>query len=855
MSNFLRQPEFLLNFDRLSYFLGLLTGAILIWLLGKLRPLFSRFLAAARNQQQTSRQGRRLGEEIRLANDTLRLSQGWHLAAPLFSLNEILIPPCVLAPPVPPMAYEPPPSEDVTDWAVPYMPDWSELASFYGAPSLSLVEALQGGANLAVTGQPGSGKTVALAHLAIQIIHRDNRASGLADFVPLLLHIADFSLFSQNPETEKSFGDPFSALLHAVSSLVSPRTRKRLPGFLQSILKQGRALLILDGLDELSPRLMAEATRFLAGLFKKYPDLRVVVAASPNNLGELLSLGFQTLPLAGWNQEQRTIFIRRWSDLWNRYVSGPGRTETLAADPLLLTGWLANNSANLTPLELTLKVWAAFAGDSLGPGPLATIEAYLRRMTARQSDKNRLALEQLASQMVLGMQPVTDIVNAQRWLGGTDLISRESESKLQQASATTNDPASRRAPVRARGALPDLVESGLIIPRASECIVLVHPVITGYLVSRALSSTSITSQLSGQPEWTGKSSALQYLSILDSGASWIDEAIDEDEDDPLSSNLFAMSRWLRGAPEGLPWLPKAMRRIADHLQQESQPFGMRGRTLSALVLSGNASVLVLLRQMLKSPSTLQRQLAALGCGFLRDVKSVGEISGLVGDPSTGVSRAAILALVAIGDKSGLETVAYTLLHSDESLRRSAAEALTNNPEEGFPTLEDGSALEDPAVRRAVVFGLGRLGKSPVKQPWATDILEKMRTEDSQWVVQDAATQMLQDIKSANPRLPRPLPPLTHTAWLIAFAGERGMGVAPGKPAYEMLYRALAEGNEDQRIAALYYLSQRADEGAALPLYHTYFSTGGETRELAYQALWNLAASGVSLPSATQYGLR
>jgi hypothetical protein len=442
VSNLLHQPEYLATFDRLSYFLGLLTGALLIWLLGKLRPLFSRFLSAAKSQQKTSRQGRRLGDEVRLANDTLRLSQGWHIAAPLFSLDEILIPPCVLAPPVPPMAYEPPPSEDVTDWALPYLPDWPELASFYGAPSLDLAEALLGGANLAVIGQPGCGKTVALAHLAIRIIQGDHPDDGQGDLVPLLLHIADLSLFSQDPDSEKTLSDPFTVLLRAVSGYVSSIPRRRLPGFLQSILKQGRALLILDGLDELSPWLLEEATRFLVRLLEKHPTLRVVVAATPGNLGDLLSMGFQTLPLASWNQEQRAVFIKRWSDLWNRFVDQPGKPETSAADPLLLSGWLANNSANLTPLELTLKVWAAFAGDSLGSSPMAAIEAYLRRMTARQPDKHRLALEQLASQMVLGMQPVIDITSAQRWLGGADLISRENEPSPRQANVDANGPAS-----------------------------------------------------------------------------------------------------------------------------------------------------------------------------------------------------------------------------------------------------------------------------------------------------------------------------------------------------------------------------------------------------------------------------
>jgi HEAT repeat protein len=175
--------------------------------------------------------------------------------------------------------------------------------------------------------------------------------------------------------------------------------------------------------------------------------------------------------------------------------------------------------------------------------------------------------------------------------------------------------------------------------------------------------------------------------------------------------------------------------------------------------------------------------------------------------------------------------------------------LANHPEEGHPTLQEASALEDTAVRRAAAFGLGR-----VRQPWAIAILEKLHLEDEQWIVQDAAAQMLDAIRKPHPRTPCPLPALTQTAWLIAFAGERGMGVAPGKPAYDLLYLALRQGNEDQRLAATYYLSQNVDPSAVLPLYQTYFPSTGELRETAFCALWSLAAAGINLPPPVQYGL-
>jgi HEAT repeat protein len=394
-----------------------------------------------------------------------------------------------------------------------------------------------------------------------------------------------------------------------------------------------------------------------------------------------------------------------------------------------------------------------------------------------------------------------------------------------------------------------LLDAGLVIERPGDRVSLVHPAIAAFLASKRLAAQNAAEQLISQPEWCGRSTTLGFMSVLDGRGAWIDTLLKPENEDLLQINLILAGRWLEKAPEGLPWTTSMMRHMALCLQKNHLPFYLRARVMSALAQSNNSGVPVLLRQMLGDPQPILRQLAALGLGYLRDVKSIEPLTNLITDRTPGVGRAALLSLVAIGEKSSLEAVAYTLLHGEESLRKAAAEALANDPEEGHPTLQEGSTLEDAAVRRAVVYGLGRLGL-----PWAKEILEKLAAEDKQWVVQDAANQALQTIQNMHPRTPCPLPPLTQTAWLIAFAGERGMGVAPGKPAHDMLRRALQEGNDDQRIAAIYYLGLSADSNSVLPIYQVYFSSQGEIREAAFNALWNLAASGVPLPAPTQYGL-
>lgn len=837
-------------FDRTSFWLGFLAASLLWWLVSRFRPQISRLFHSFLDQAKVSRLERSQSDEVRIGNDVLRKAQSWHLAAPLFSLDEILTPPRLLAPAPPPYAYEPPPSSDITDWAIPYTPDDPEFASYYNAPKLEVSEALRGGANLALIGAPGSGKTVALAHLACQLIRKPPPKGTLPRFVPILIHVGELDL----PLREGI--DAEGALYQAVAGFISSVSSKRLPGVFQSLLKQARILLLLDGLDELSPAPLEQTVLFLKSLLEKYPPLRVVVSAHPGNLGGLTALGFQPVALASWSKAQRAILISRWSELWEKYIA-ESAPKTAKADPLLLVGWLLNNSNQLTPLELTFKIWAAFAGDALGPGALAGVEAYLRRMLANQSAKNRLGLEHLAAQMTLSMEPFVGRRVAERWLSGataSDTIHlSETPSSDDLTEALPEEGQTHQEKVRAGGALPDLLAAGLVLARAGERISIAHPLLAAYLASQRLAAQHLASLLVAQPDWCIRTTGLKYLSILDGHADWMNEFLKADHYHILHYDLIQAGRWLQNAPDGLPWITQALRGLALCVQKEHLPIHLRARAVYALTLSNNSNVSQLLRQFLGDQQAIVRQLAALGLGYLRDSKSVEALIQLIGDTrfsdnSPGVSRAALLALVAIGNKDGLEAVAYTMLHAEDDLRRAAAEALANDPEEGYPTLQEGSAVEDAAVRRAVVFGLGRLGL-----PWAIEILRKMSAEDSQWFVQDAASQALQTAENAHPRIPTPLPPLPQTPWLIAFAAERGMGVAPGKPAYDMLRRALKEGNPDQKMAALYYLGMSADVAAITPIYQLYSTSQGELRETAFTSIWNMAICGLPLPPPAQSG--
>lgn len=825
--------------DRLSFWLGFLAASLFWWLLARLRPLLPRARAALQDRARAARHGLAAGEEGRLRSDTLRLAQRSHLAAILFPLDEILIQPrLLLVRSVEPGA---PSIDDICTQTLPDLPDWPELAAAYGVQSIPLAEALANRANLVITGLPGSGKTVALASLASIIARQDPLAGELAVLIPVLVHASDLPHTARRGEE-----DPLDALVEAVLYNASPLSKPRLPASLRAAFQNGRAILLLDGLDEYPAAKFLEFSAYLGRLLQIYPSVRVVTTASPDCYPGLPELGFIPVALAAWDERQRQSFIRQWSRRWNQAVP-PQAGDPPAAERLILDEWLLNDPAFLTPLELTLKAWGAYAGDTLGPGVPPAIEAYLRRMAAG-IPKARPALEKIAVQMILEEQAAAERQAVESWVREFDPSLLEPGAGAEPAAMTAPRVDAARAarkglaePITAPRILPALLERGLLQAHRDGWLSLAHAVLAGYLAGCGLrpevDGPGLLAGGEKQSLWAGRALAVEFLAAGDAD-SQLPAPFIEQSQGPFYWPLQAAARWIRSAPEAAPWKGLALRRLAGLLQDETHPFELRARAMTALATSGSPGVEALFRQALAARDAALRQLAALGLGLSRDAKAVAGIGKLLSDPGPNVRRAACLALVRIGDKEALDTVADGLLRGDEDLRRAAAEALAGHPQEGHPILKEGSRIDDLLVRRAVIFGLLR-----AHEPWAIETLKKMEMEDGQWVVKNAAAQALETLERPDPRPPRPWLPLHKTPWLIAFAGQRGMGIAPGKAAVDLLLLAIREGDEEQRLAAL-ERAGRSGEPRSLPAVYEACSTArGELHTVAYQALWRLAAAG------------
>src|SRR5688572_24290845 len=289
---------FFFAIDPLSFFIGFVTASLFWLIVSRARPLMQEIRegAKARREEAQSRKTTSIEENHR--RNTLRRAQGMHLSAQLFALDEILQEPLLLAPP---QRVEPgttPKFEDIVTQTLPYLLTWPEIAAIYQPQTLTLPQALSGNVNLVIIGQPGVGKTVALAHLASLAANRSEKLEGLQGIVPFFVHVADLNL----PSTDTK--NILSPIIEAAAEHASLFDYGKLSSFINTAFRNGNSLLLVDGYDEITPDEQTLVSEFFKLILQNYPETRIVTTGAPEYLDGLIPLGFTPLALCAWSTDQ-----------------------------------------------------------------------------------------------------------------------------------------------------------------------------------------------------------------------------------------------------------------------------------------------------------------------------------------------------------------------------------------------------------------------------------------------------------------------------------------------------------------------------------------------------------------------
>jgi HEAT repeat protein len=787
------------QFNLPEFIFGLIVAAVVLFLLFRMSPAFLWIVRVTAARGKNLLDEFRAGAIERYRREMVGRAETMHLARAIFALDEIAVEPRLLVLPPPPDPSQEEVMHESTLAVLPSLPDWVLLSGVYRAPTMSIGQALSSNDHLLITGRLGSGKTSALAYLAILAARRDPRAGPAVQWVPVLIHAADL-----RPDLMRE-KDPLEVILAAAGMTVSTALASRLPGFLRNQFRLARALLLLDGLDELARPELAPISDWLRRLAETYPGNHIVAAGPASGYDGLTRARLAPIPLAPWGEHEQRTFLRLWSEAWKSYVvpSLP-RNRASEVDLDVVNGWLIGAMRGAMPLEVTLRAWAAHAGDARGQDAVNDLEAFVARFL---SQEERPAAE----------------ATALTWIN-------------ERKGAIPERALHRATPIG------DLVEAGVLSRRIGSRVSFYQPAIGAYLAARAMIVGKV-SRSATEPGWLPAETAMRYYAAMADASTLADEQL-HIKHDPLESRVFLCARWLQGAPLKAPWRPSVLRALGIITQDVNRPFGLRLRAVHALVGTKEPSVAILFRRLLASTQSESRVLACLGLGGLRDTEAVSDLQKiLANEKEILVQQAACLALAGIGNTAALEVLGKVLLGGKENIRLAVAEALACEPEEGYAMLRDAIELDNLLTRRAAVFGLAR-----VPEAWAEEVLQKVQLEDSQWVVRGAAAEALEHRRKPSWKIRAPAEDPSELGWVVAYAAKQGLGVGPGGASIQTVRKALKDGTMGEKAAALDTLAWTGDPDVISDIIQGLRTPTPYLRDVAYEALWRMSASGLELPS-------
>ena len=206
------------------------------------------------------------------------------------------------------------------------------------------MRAVETHSKLRVLGKPGCGKTTFLQHLAIQC----DRGNFAANLVPIFITLRDFA--DDSKETGK-----FSLLNYIRSEFSICGISEQ--SAVETLLREGRVLLLLDGLDEVLHQDNNAVLKEIRRFSEKYPKNLFVVtcrtAAKTFNLK-----GFTDVEIAPFTQAQIVAFAQKWFTVFTR-KNEPDELDLAVefVEKLDLPENLPFRRLAVTPLFLHLACW------------------------------------------------------------------------------------------------------------------------------------------------------------------------------------------------------------------------------------------------------------------------------------------------------------------------------------------------------------------------------------------------------------------------------------------------------------------------------------------------------------------
>ncbi|MET9791614.1 NACHT domain-containing protein [Streptomyces canus] len=302
--------------------------------------------------------------------------------------------------------------------------------------------ALAGHQRALVRGLAGSGKTTLLQWLAHASATGNvptplmELRSAIAFFLPL----RTFSRRGELPEPDQF-----------LSSVGCPIASAQPQGWADRVLTSGRALILVDGLDEVPVKLRERTSAWLRELLSGYGRSRVIVTTRPNAVPNswLQQLGFRELTVRPMTRTDVGVFVTRWHSAAKASTSNDelrahlDTLETQLRDKVRAK----RDLALLTTTPLLCALVCALHRDRRGQLPNDRVELYSAALSMllyrRDQEREVIAPEGV---MLNEKESIQLLQKLAYWLirnGQTELSSETAEELIEQALSSMPDVATQ----------------------------------------------------------------------------------------------------------------------------------------------------------------------------------------------------------------------------------------------------------------------------------------------------------------------------------------------------------------------------------------------------------------------------
>nr|WP_244282810.1 NACHT domain-containing protein [Streptomyces flavidovirens] len=155
-------------------------------------------------------------------------------------------------------------------------------------------------------GEAGSGKTTLIQWLAVSAArrHSADRMAYLHDRIPFVLPLRTLTRHGERLPAPKDF----------LAAVGSPLAGEQPTGWESRVLAAGRALVLVDGIDEIPEAERSRTRAWLSDLIDACPGNRWLVTSRPSAVREdwLADEGFTELTLSAMSRADVAAFITRW---------------------------------------------------------------------------------------------------------------------------------------------------------------------------------------------------------------------------------------------------------------------------------------------------------------------------------------------------------------------------------------------------------------------------------------------------------------------------------------------------------------------------------------------------------------